>query len=100
MSDTSIPPDSSSGAGSKIPILFGAVVALAGASVYSFYQTSQIRAELADTRQLLASEISQVHETTTSSSQSSRVTVDHLRSELEEARQQASKMAGQARIDA
>ncbi len=34
-----------SGSGSKIPILFGAVVALVGASLYQFYEVREVRGE-------------------------------------------------------
>ncbi|MEP7352434.1 MAG: hypothetical protein ABI824_04300 [Acidobacteriota bacterium] len=86
--------------GSKIPILFGAIVALVGASVFNFYQMSQLRADLSETRLLLASEIEQVHQTSSGSSKSSRAGIDNLRAELEAAKQVASKLAGQAKLDA
>ena len=44
--------DSSDNSGAKIPILFGAVVALVAASLYQFYEVRQVRAELGTMRYL------------------------------------------------
>jgi chromosome segregation ATPase len=89
-----------SGSGSKIPILFGAVVALVGASLYQFYEVREVRGELATTREELMDQISKVHETTTVSSKTNRQSVDSLKSQMDEARRQASILAGQAKLDA
>ncbi len=95
--------DSFDGSGSssgKIPILFGAVVALVGASLYQFYEVRQVRADLEATRAALIEEISKVHETSTVSSKTNRQSVDSLKSQMDEARRQASILAGQAKLDA
>lgn len=89
-----------SGSGPKIPILFGAVVALVGASLYQFYEVREVRGELATTRQELMDQISKVHETSTVSSKTNRQSVDSLKSQMDEARRQASILAGQAKLDA
>ncbi len=89
-----------SGSGSKIPILFGAVVALVGASLYQFYEVREVRGELATTREELMDQISKVHETSTVSSKTNRESVDSLKTQMDEARRQASILAGQAKIDA
>ena len=89
-----------SGSGPKIPILFGAVVALVGASLYQFYEVREVRGELATTRQELMDQISKVHETSTVSSKTNRQSVDTLKAQMDEARRQASILAGQAKIDA
>jgi len=89
-----------SGSGSKIPILFGAVVALVGASLYQFYEVREVRGELATTREELMDQISKVHETSTVSSKTNRQSVDSLKSQMDEARRQASILAGQAKLDA
>jgi hypothetical protein len=94
--DSSIDPSS----GPKIPILFGAVVALVGASLYQFYEVRQVRAELEATREALLEQISKVHETSTVSSKTNRESVDSLKSQMAEARRQASILAGQAKLDA
>lgn len=92
--------DSSDSSGAKIPILFGAVVALVAASLYQFYEVRQVRAELETTRDALIEQISKVHETSTVSSKTNRESVDSLKSQMDEARRQASILAGQAKIDA
>jgi len=84
----------------KIPILFGAVVALVAASLYQFYEVRQVRAELAATREALLDQISKVHETSTVSSKTNRESVDSLKLQMDEARRQASVLAGQAKLDA
>jgi chromosome segregation ATPase len=84
----------------KIPILFGAVVALVAASLYQFYEVRQVRAELATTREALLDQISKVHETSTVSSKTNRESVDSLKLQMDEARRQASVLAGQAKLDA
>lgn len=88
------------GSGAKIPILFGAVVALVGASLYQFYEVREVRGELATTREELMDQISKVHETSTVSSKTNRQSVDSLKAQMDEARRQASILAGQAKIDA
>ena len=99
MGDSSLDPSGSS-SGAKIPILFGAVVALVGASLYQFYEVRQVRAELESTREALLDQISKVHETSTVSSKTNRESVDSLKSQMSEARRQASILAGQAKLDA
>lgn len=93
--------DPSGGSGGvKIPVLFGAVVALVGASLYQFYEVRQVRADLEATRTALLEEISKVHETSTVSSKTNRQSVDSLKTQMDEARRQASILAGQAKLDA
>jgi len=96
----SLDPSGSSSGGVKIPVLFGAVVALVGASLYQFYEVRQVRADLEATRTALLDEISKVHETSTVSSKTNRQSVDSLKTQMDEARRQASILAGQAKIDA
>jgi chromosome segregation ATPase len=90
--------------GVKISILFGAVIALLGASVYLFYQVSQVRSELAETRDSLANEISKLNETSNVSTQTSRRTIeslkDSLKKELDRTRAQAAQLSGQAKAEA
>ena len=86
--------------GAKVPILFGAVLALVGASVYSFYEIKQLKMELAETREILAGEIGKVNESSNTGTKSTRASVDALKAELDEARRQASQLAGQAKLDA
>src|SRR5258708_32872666 len=88
----SAPP--SSGSGIKIPILFGAVLALVGASVYLFYELKQVRQDLDTTRESLLAEIAKVHETSTVSTQTSKRAVDSLKSEVDDGRRVPGQLAG------
>jgi chromosome segregation ATPase len=92
--------DSGGSSGVKIPVLFGAVVALVGASLYQFYEVRQVRTDLEATRTALLDEISKVHETSSVSSKTNRQSVDSLKTQMDEARRQASILAGQAKLDA
>ena len=84
----------------KTYVLYGALIALAAVSVYSLYQVSQLRSELAETREMVAGEISKVMETTSVSTRTGRANMETLKTELDAARAQASQLAGQARLEA
>jgi hypothetical protein len=86
--------------GPQVPVMLVLVVVLIAATAYLFYQLSQTRAEMAQMRDQLLDEISKIHETTAVTTQTSRRSVDTLKSEVDAARRQASQLAGQAKIDA
>jgi chromosome segregation ATPase len=96
-SSAPLPPE---GPGMKIPILFGAVLALVGASVYFYYQLNQIRTELADTRDQILAEVAKVNETSSVTTATNKQRMDALRGELATARSQASRLAGDAKVEA
>jgi chromosome segregation ATPase len=93
-----------SGSGSKIPILFGAVVALVGATAYQFYQINQLRteltAQLTETKDQLAAQMGKIHETNTVSTQTNKRSMEQLKKEVDAARAQASTLAGAAKVEA
>jgi len=95
-----IPVAQPSSGGVKIPILFGAVLALVGASVYLFYQLSQLRTELDNTRDALQAKISEIHETSTVSTQTSKRSVESLKKEVDRSRADAARLSGQAKVEA
>jgi chromosome segregation ATPase len=101
-SSSSVPPQPTGG--NKIPILFGAVAALLAATIYLFYQLSVIRGDvqtqLSDTRDQIMAEIAKEHETASVTNQTSKKSVDKLKQDVDEARRQASQLAGQAKVDA
>jgi hypothetical protein len=99
-SDSSPTPPPSEGGGAKTVILYVLVVALIAATGYLFVQVTQTRSELAQTREALLDEISKIHETSAVSTQTSRRSVESLKSDVDAARRQASQLAGQAKIDA
>jgi hypothetical protein len=86
--------------GVKIPILFGAVIALVGATIYLFYQLNQVRTELADTRDSFAAEVSKLNEESNVTTAASRRNMEELKKELDRARAAATQLSGQAKADA
>jgi chromosome segregation ATPase len=84
----------------KIPILFGAVLALAAACIYLFYQLNQVRADLNQTRDSLAAGIEKINEISNVSTQTSRRTVESLREQVEKYRAQAAQLSGEAKSEA
>jgi chromosome segregation ATPase len=100
VSESNFNPSAGSGSGVKIPILFGAVLALVGASVYLYYQLNQVREDLNQTRDSLAAEIAKINETSTVSTQTSRRSVDSLKDQMEKYRAQAAQLSGQAKVEA
>jgi len=99
---TPVPPQPapSGGSGVKIWILFGAVIALLVANGYLFYQLDRVRMDMSKTREALATEIANLRETSSVTTQTSRRNLDTLRDELETARRQAAMAAGQAKVEA
>ena len=83
--------------GIKIPILFGAVIALVGASIYLFYQLSQMRSEMAEMRDSLSAEIAKLSEESSVSVQTSRRNIESLEKDLAKARSQAAQLSGEAK---
>ena len=88
------------GGSNKVPILIGAVVALTGASIYSFVQISDLKTQLAETRSMIESEVGKVNQSTETSSKTTRQSVDALRTQLEDAQRQAAALVGDAKIQA
>jgi hypothetical protein len=84
----------------KIPILFGAVIALLGANVYLFLQLDKTKTDIAGLKEAMAREISTVKETSNVTTATSRRYINELKDELESARRQSAMAAGQAKIDA
>jgi len=94
------PPAPSGGSGLKIPILFGAVIALIAANIYLFVQLDHARTDMSKMRDSLLSEIAGMKETSHVSSQTARRNLESLQEALVEARRQAASAAGQAKVDA
>ena len=94
------PPVVQNSSGPKVPVVLVLVIALIAATGYLYYQLNQTRAEMAQMRDQLMDEISKIHETTAVTTQTSRRSVDTLKTEVDAARRQASQLAGQAKVDA
>ena len=102
-SDPNAPPPPvvvQSSSGPKVSVMLVLVIVLIAATGYLFYLVSQTRAELTQVRDQLLDEISKIHETTAVTTQTSRRSVDSLKTEVDAARRQASQLAGQAKVDA
>ena len=91
-----------SGGGSdlKVPILFGAVIALLGANLYLYTQLTGLRGDYNEFRKTMQNEIVSLRESSTVSTQTARRSLTTLKDDLETARRQASMAAGQARVEA
>ena len=100
MSDPSFATPTPSGPGLKIPILFGICIALVAANVYLFLQLDQVRTDISKMRESILTEVSNLREASSVTTQTARRHMDSLREELEAARRQASMAAGQAKVDA
>jgi hypothetical protein len=97
---TFVPVAPSGGSGLKIPILFGAVIALLAANVYLFLQVDHLRTDTSKMRESLLNEIANLRETSSVTTQTARRHLDTLRDELETARRQAAMAVGQAKTEA
>jgi hypothetical protein len=98
--NTPLPPVESSSSGVKIPILFGAVLALIAANVYLFMKLEENKVEVSKSREQLLTEISNLRESAQISNQTSRRYVETLKADLDAAQRRASAAVGAAREDA
>lgn len=89
------PPDS--GSGLKIPILFGAVLALIAANVYLFMKLEENKAELAKGDERLMTEIANLRESAQISNATSKRYVETLKADLDAAQRRAAAAAGEAK---
>jgi hypothetical protein len=94
------PPPASGGSRVMIGILFGLVVVLIGANVYTYMQLDKVKKELVTASDSTQARLDKLEEAASLSTQSNRRTVDQLKDQLERARRQASLAAGQAKDEA
>jgi hypothetical protein len=101
MSDITEPQDAPGGAGRFVlPVLFGAVIALAGFSGYLFMQLNHVRADIAKLRESIMTEIANLREASSATTEANRRHLDTLREDLETARRNAAVAVGQAKQEA
>lgn len=81
----------------KIPILFGAVLALVAANVYMFFQLKDVRQQLVANREAVLEEVAKVREASTVTTQSQRRTVDQLKEQLAKERSALAHLSGEAK---
>lgn len=96
---SAVPPPPPAG-GAKIPILFGAVIALIASNVYMFVQLDKVKTEGSKNHEALLSEIATLRDSSSVTTQTARKNIETLKDELETARRQAAMAAGQAKTDA
>jgi chromosome segregation ATPase len=89
-----------SGSNSKIPILFGSVIALLGANIYLYTQLDDVRSDFAKFRESTKNELSTLKESSSVSTQTARRSLTSLKDELEAARRQQQMAVGQAKAEA
>ena len=103
MSDMNLgqPPAAGNGGGGlKIPILFGAVIALLASNVWLFLQLDKLRGEMDRVNMQTEEKLSDVRHTATATTQTSRRNLEALQEQLETARRQAAMAVGQAKVEA
>jgi len=81
-------------------VLIGAVAALVVFAIYLFVQLDNTKTELAKLRETLMTEISNMRETSSVTTEASRKHMESLRGQLEAARRTAAVAVGQARTEA
>ena len=93
-------PEQSGGSGMKTAILAGAVVALLAANVYLYLQLDRVKTDVAKLRESVATEMTNLRETSSVTSQTARRHIDSLKQDLESTRRQANSLASQAKSEA
>jgi len=88
------------GSNLKTSILMGAVLALIAACGYLFYQLSEVRTQIADTKEALSAEIEKIHETSSVTVQTSKRNIEAMEKSLAQSRAQAAALSGQAKVEA
>ena len=91
---------SSGGGGLKVPILFGAVIALLASNVWLFLQLDKLRGEMDKVNMQTEEKLSDVRQTATATTQTSRRNLEAMQEQLETARRQAAMAVGQAKVEA
>jgi hypothetical protein len=89
-----------SGSGMKTAILVGAIVALLAANVYMYLQLDRVKTDVAKLRESVLTEITNLRETSSVTSQTAKRHLDSLKDELETTRRQANSMATAAKAEA
>lgn len=84
----------------KIPVLFGAVIALLGAVVYLYMQLDHVRKDLASTNTTMQAQLDKLVEASSLNTRTNSRRVDELKDQLERARRQAALAAGAAKDEA
>ena len=84
----------------KTPLVAGALIAMAAANVYLYMQIDHVRTEMAKMRESIMTEVANLRDASSVTSQSHKQRLETLKEELESARHQASVSASQAKAEA
>ena len=95
-----LPHSEPSNPGTKIAILFGAVIALLAANIYLFTQINGLKTQVTQNQTELMAQIGNLQATSSANTAAARKNLESLQDEVEAARRQASMAVGQAKIDA
>jgi len=94
------PPQIVESSGKKIPILFGAVIALLAGIIYLYLQLDHVKKDLSANNTALQAQLDKLQEASSLNTRSNARTVQELKEQLERARRQASLAAGAAKDEA
>jgi chromosome segregation ATPase len=97
VSDPSINDPNATGSGWKTPVLAGAILAVLAANVYMYLQLDKMRADMAKFRETMLTEVTNLRETSSVTTQTNRKHLDTLKDEVEQARRQANMAASEAK---
>jgi chromosome segregation ATPase len=86
-----------SGSGWKTGVVAGAILALLAANVYMYLQLDKMRTDMAKFRESMLTEVTNLRETSSVTTQTNRKHLDTLKDELEQARRQANMAASEAK---
>jgi len=84
----------------KAPLVAGALIAMAAANVYLYMQIDHMRTDMAKMRESIMTEVANLRDASSVTSQSHKQRLETLKEELEVARHQASASASQAKAEA
>jgi len=99
VSPTQYPPPPAN-SGTKTAVVAGALVALLAFNIYLYFALDHTRTDMSKMRESMLTEIANLREASSVTTQSQRHSVETLKAELEVARRQANQAAGQAKQEA
>ncbi len=93
-------PTAPSGSNLKTSILMGAVIALAAACGFLFYQVNGLKSQIAENKESLSAEIEKIHETSSVTVQTSKRNIEAMQKDVAKYRAQAAQLSGEAKAAA
>jgi hypothetical protein len=95
-----VAPTAPSGSNLKTSILMGAVIALAAACGFLFYQVNELKGQIAENKESLSAEIEKIHETSSVTVQTSKRNIEAMQKDVAKYRAQAAQLSGEAKAAA